>query len=185
MADFDYKQSAGATLSVGDTSSPVSYTVVGGITNIPEFGRSYERGTFNPVGDRRTRKYKGAYDEGSFSVELARDVSDSGQTALQTAVDSDEPVPIKIELGDAPSGSGTTGTTFEFDALIMSFTTAIGTTSDFVSGTVQMETLLDRARLTLGTGRAWDVQATSTQITRDLDGRTFTGSMTLRVRTQQ
>jgi len=143
MADFDYKQSAGATLSIGDSSSPPTYTVVGGITNIPEFGRSYERGTFNPIGDRRTRKYKGAYDEGSFSVELARDVSDQGQTDLQTAVDSDDPVPIKIELGDAPSGSGTSGTTFEFEALIMSFTTAIGTTNDYVSGTVQMEIVSD------------------------------------------
>jgi len=57
--------------------------------------------------------------------------------------------------------------------------------SEVYSILAQMEMLLDRARLTLGTGRAWDVQATSTQITRDLDGRTFTGSMTLRVRTQQ
>jgi len=142
MAD-SYTTSAGATLHIGDSSSPPNYTKVAGITNIPEFGRSYERGTFNPLGDRRTRKYKGAYDEGSFSVELARDLSDQGQTDLQTAVDSDTPVPIKIELNDAPSGSGTSPTTFEFDALIMSFTTAIGTTNDYVSGTVQMEIVSD------------------------------------------
>jgi hypothetical protein len=135
----DYTQSAGATLHIGDSSSPPSYTKISGITSIPEFGRSYERGTFNPLGDRRTRKYKGAYDEGSFSVELARDLSDQGQTDLQAAVDSDDPVPIKIELDDAPSGSGTSPTSFEFEALIMSFTTNIGTTNDYVSGTVQME----------------------------------------------
>jgi len=139
----DYTQSAGATLHIGDGSSPPSYTLVSGITSIPEFGRSYERGTFNPLGDRRTRKYKGAYDEGSFSVELARDLSDTGQTDLQTAVDSDDPVQIKIELDDAPPGSGTTPTMFEFNALIMSFTTNIGTTNDYVSGTVQMEIVSD------------------------------------------
>jgi hypothetical protein len=139
----DYTQSAGATLHIGDSSSPPSYTKISGITSIPEFGRSYERGTFNPLGDRRTRKYKGAYDEGSFSVELARDLSDQGQTDLQAAVDSDDPVPIKIELDDAPSGSGTSPTSFEFEALIMSFTTNIGTTNDYVSGTVQMEIVSD------------------------------------------
>jgi len=139
----EFTQSAGATLSIGDSSSPPSYTEVAGITNFGEFGRSYQVGNYNPVSDRRTRKYKGSYDEGSFQLSLARDLSNEGQSDLQAALDSDDSVPIKIELDDAPSGSGTSGTTFEFDALVTSFTTAIGGTGDFVSATVNIEVVSD------------------------------------------
>jgi len=139
----DFTQSAGATLSIGDSSSPPTYTKVAGITNIGEFGRSYNVGNYNPLADRRTRKYKGEYDEGSFSLNLARDLSDQGQSDLRTALDSDDPVPIKIELADAPAGSGTSPTMFEFDALVTSFTTNIGSTSDYVSGTVNIEIVSD------------------------------------------
>ncbi|MDZ7711708.1 MAG: hypothetical protein U5L06_00645 [Rhodovibrio sp.] len=142
MAD-SYTQSAGAKLSIGDSSSSPIYTVVAGITNFGEFGRQYERGTFNPVKDRRTRKYKGSYDEGSFTLDLARDLTDQGQTDMMTALDSDDPVPIKIELDDAPAGSGTNPTSFKFDALVMSFTTNIGGTNDYVSAQVQIEITSD------------------------------------------
>jgi len=139
----DFTQSAGATLSIGDSSSPPVFTKVAGITNIGEFGRNYNVGNYNPLADRRTRKYKGAYDEGSFQISLARDLSDQGQSDLQTALDSDDPVPIKVELDDAPPGSGTNPTSFEFDALVTSFTTNVGGTSDFVSATINIEVVSD------------------------------------------
>ena len=138
----DFTQSAGATLEVDDGSGTSTFVTVAGITNFAEFGRQYERGTFNPVGDRRTRKYKGSYDEGSFTIDLARDLTDSGQTQLSTAVNSDDPKKMQIKLDDS---GGTNPTTFEFDALVMSFTTNIGGTSDFVSGQVQIEIVSDIA----------------------------------------
>lgn len=137
MAD-SYKTSAGATLFIGDSSSPPSYTKISGITNMGEFGRQYNQGTFTPVGSRGTEKYKGSFDEGNPTFDLARDLSDQGQTDLQTALDKDEYQPFKIELDDAPSGSGTSPTTYEFRAKVMSLTTNIGGADDYVSGQVTL-----------------------------------------------
>lgn len=137
MAD-SYKTSAGATLSIGDSSSPPTYTKISGITNMGEFGRQYNQGTFTPVSGRGTEKYKGSFNEGDPTFDLARDLSDDGQTQLQDALDKDEYMPFKIELDDAPSGSGTSPTTYEFRAKVMSLTTNIGGADDYVSGQVTL-----------------------------------------------
>jgi len=49
----------------------------------------------------------------------------------------------------------------------------------------EIKTALHRQRLTLDTGRLWDLQYRSHQITRDMDGQTFMGRVTIRARTQQ
>ncbi|MDZ7711707.1 MAG: DUF3168 domain-containing protein [Rhodovibrio sp.] len=98
---------------------------------------------------------------------------------------TDAPYPY-IDIGDENSADFSTHTEAARERFVtLSVWSDQPGKSEVYSVLSQMETLLDRAKLTLGTGRAWDVQATSTQITRDLDGRTFTGTMTVRARTQQ
>lgn len=131
-------QSAGAIFRLSDDSSPTNLVQVGEIVSIGEFGKTYNRGTFNPLSDRRTRKFKGAFDEGSFTIEVAYDPADSGQDAVETALDSDDDFDAQVELGDQPSG-GSNGTQFDFTCKILSFTRNIGTTEDFVRASIQVE----------------------------------------------
>jgi len=122
----------------GDLGTESSWVEVGEITDIGEFGRAYQTITHNPLGERRTKKIKGSYNEGTFSLSFGRDLSNAGQTGLRTASNADESYNFKIELNDTPSG-GTSPTTYTFKALVMSFTTQIGGVNDYVRGTAQME----------------------------------------------
>src|SRR6056297_2988256 len=67
----------------------LSYTLIGEVTDLGEFGREYSAVTHNPLGDRRTVKRKGSYNDGTVAMTVARVPGDGGQTILQTAVDSD------------------------------------------------------------------------------------------------
>ena len=91
---------AGTTLEMKVDTSPATYTeagfealtgllTIGEITDAGEFGRQYNLVTHNPIGDRRTVKKKGAYNDGQMTLQLARDPSDTGQAGLVTALASD------------------------------------------------------------------------------------------------
>lgn len=114
-----------AESGAGDTFDPVAE-----IESIGEFGRQYEEIRFTAIDNRRTQKFKGAYDNGSLSLALGRDLSDDGQAALKAAAATDGAYNIKIELNDAPAGG--TPTTFAFKARVMSFTANIGGVNDLV-----------------------------------------------------
>ena len=88
--------SAGATLSTATAPSTLNaagytgaaWTVVGEVTDIGAFGKSYKLVTHNPIASRITIKRKGSYNNGTISLKMAR-VSDAGQAALITASNSD------------------------------------------------------------------------------------------------
>ena len=115
--------SAGTTLEVSAGSpatydstgfAALSYTEVGEITNVGEFGRIYELVTHQPLKDRRTVKRKGSYNDGALSLQLGRDEADTGQILLNTAVDDDNSYAFKITYQDT--------TIKYFTAQVMSFT---------------------------------------------------------------
>ncbi len=86
-------QSAGAKLYIGTKAAngaSDTYTEVAEIESFGEFGKTYQSVKFNPVGNKRTQKLKGSYDEGSLSLTLGRVPDDAGQTALQLAVDDND-----------------------------------------------------------------------------------------------
>lgn len=135
------QSSAGAKLYIADPGplSPTpTWVEVGEITNFGEFGRRYELITHKPVATRGTRKLKGTYDDGALSLELGRDPGDAGQAKLITARDSDDLYLFKIELDDLPSGGGDP-TTFTFEALVMSYTTNIGSADQIIGATVDVQ----------------------------------------------
>lgn len=131
---------AGSTLSVVNALpttydqsgfATLSYTEVGEITNLGEFGKEYTLVTHNPIADRRTRKRKGSYDQGSLSLEMARVTSDAGQALLLAGQDIDTSHSFKLVLQD--------GTVIYFTAQIMSFKTSLGDVNSITSASCEVQ----------------------------------------------
>lgn len=132
--------SAGTTISISAAQpatyneagfTALTYTLIGEVTELGEFGRQYNIVTFNPLGDRRTVKRKGSYNDGTVAAQMARVPSDAGQAILVAALASDESYAIKVVLQD--------GTIFFFTAQIASYTTNVGSVDQITSATVNIE----------------------------------------------
>ncbi len=131
--------SAGTTIAIVD-SSPATYDIagfdglsfleIGEVSDLGEFGREYNEVTFNPLGDRRTVKRKGSYNDGNVSMTVARVPGDAGQTELQNALDSDDSVSVRVVLQD--------GTTLYFEAQVMSYTTNVGSVDQITTASVTL-----------------------------------------------
>jgi len=132
--------SAGTTISLTD-SEPTTYdsagfdgltfTEVGEVSDLGEFGREYNLVTHNPLGSRQTVKRKGSFNDGTISMSVARTPTDTGQGTLQTAVDDDANYSFKVELQD--------GRTLYFVAQVMSYTTNVGSVDQITSASVSLE----------------------------------------------
>ena len=132
--------SAGTTLSIS-AAAPATYnavgfaaltwTEIGEVSDLGEFGRQYNLVTFNTLGNRRTVKRKGSYNDGAIAAQMDRAPSDAGQTILTAAVDSDASYSIKVVLQD--------GTIFYTTAQVMSYTTNVGNVDQITSATVNLE----------------------------------------------
>ena len=109
----------------------LTWTEVGEVSEMGEFGRQYNLVTFNTLGDRRTVKRKGSYNDGTIACQMARVPSDAGQTILTTAVNSDNSYSVKIRLQD--------GTIFYTSAQVMSYTTNVGNVDQITAATVNLE----------------------------------------------
>lgn len=140
MATSPVFTSAGTTIQVSaslpgtynlSSFAGLSYTAIGEVTDLGEFGREYNLVTHNPLGDRRTVKRKGSYNDGAVSMTLARVPSDAGQALLIAGLDSDNSYSFKVTLQD--------GTIQYFTAQIMSYTTNIGGVDQITSASVTLE----------------------------------------------
>ncbi len=133
---------AGSRLFIGTTAAnPATDTFdeVAEVVNFGEFGKTFNVIRHNPVATRRTKKFKGAYDEGNIALQLGRDIEDDGQAAMKAALDSDESYNFKITLNDAPAGSGATPTTFAFKGKVVSYTTNIQSVDNIVGANCTIE----------------------------------------------
>lgn len=132
--------SAGTTLGVS-ASLPATYdaagfallvfTLVGEITDMGEYGRQYNLVTHNPLGDRRTVKRKGSYNDGALSLQLARVSDDAGQVILINALDVDTSISCEVTLQD--------GTTQYMTAQVMSYTTGVGSVDQITNAACNLE----------------------------------------------
>lgn len=132
---------AGTTIAIALDTSPATYDEagfaaltfeeIGEITDAGEYGRQYALVTHNPIGDRRTVKRKGSYNDGAMTLQMARVPTDAGQTDLQSALDSDLDSSIEVTLQD--------GTKQYFEAQIMSYTTNLGSVDQITGAMVQIE----------------------------------------------
>lgn len=106
--------SAGAKLYIGTTASngvTDTYTEVGQIVTIPEYGRKYNVVKYTPLDFRGTLKFKGSYDDGSLAVDIGKDATDAGQVLCIAAVNIDLDYNFQISLNDAVAPSSATGIT--------------------------------------------------------------------------
>ncbi|WP_342640936.1 hypothetical protein [Rhodoligotrophos ferricapiens] len=132
--------SAGTKISIGTTAvahATDTYTEIGEVTNLGEFGRTYQEITHEPLASRDVRKHKGTRNDGSLVIQLARDINDAGQEAVEAALDSDFDYNFKIELNDKPEEDGT-NTLIYIKAKVMAFTDNIGGPNQVVGGTITL-----------------------------------------------
>jgi len=131
--------SAGSTIGIADAPATydaagfgaLTFKEIGEVTDLGEFGREYALVTHNPLGDRRTVKRKGSYNDGTISLQLARVPSDEGQSAIIAARDSDDSYAFEVTLQD--------GTVFWFTGQVMSYTTNVGSADQITGASATIE----------------------------------------------
>ena len=137
---------AGSKIYIGTTAAATSqanfesdtFTEIGEVTNIGDFGKVYQDIPTNTINQRQTKHAKGAYDQGTLELQVYMDVTDSGQDAVQTALDSDDEYNIKIILNDAPAGSPSQPTTYYFRALVMSYRRSIADVNSMITASISL-----------------------------------------------
>lgn len=131
---------SGTKFSIGTIAAdPASdtFTAVGEITDMGDFGREYKEVTTETMDDRKTFRVKGNYDDGTMTITLNRDMTNAGQTALAAALNSDADYNFRIELNNKATEAGH-GTRFDFKAKVFSFKTKVGGPNSFVGATVKI-----------------------------------------------
>lgn len=129
---------AGASIAIGSSpfvGSPlaapdslvdfqaVSYTVIGEVAEIGEFGDERTIVPFISLTDGRTRKARGSADAGDLQITFAFDGDDAGQAALRAAFEvqsqTADQYPFRVRLNDGSVGSPTgVGTSYYFGGKI-------------------------------------------------------------------
>lgn len=134
------KTTSGARVFIGTTTrlgsgSPAfayaddTYTEVGEVENLGEFGDESAAVTFSAIGDARIRKLKGARDAGTLALVVGRDPLDVGQLALDAAEQTKFEYNFKVIAADAPS-EDYTDSVFYFSGLVMSRRNQFGANDD-------------------------------------------------------
>jgi hypothetical protein len=132
--------SAGTTIALSATApatydeagfAALTFTTIGEVIDLGSFGKVFNLVTYNPLGDRKTRKFKGSYNNGSISITLAQDDADAGQILAIAAADSDDNYSFEVTLQN--------GDIRYFVAKTMSYTTDVGTVDDITGATLQIE----------------------------------------------
>lgn len=90
----------------------LTYTEIGEVEDLGEFGDEAGQATFTALGDRRVRKFKTTFDGGEISIVCGSDPADTGQTYLSEALAEDFDYPFKITLNDEITVGGTPTTLY-------------------------------------------------------------------------
>lgn len=126
------KLSAGTPATFDVTGyAALTYTALGEVTDLGEFGREYSLVTHNPVGSRGTVKKKGSFNEGTMTLQLGLDTDDAGQILAKTASTSDADYSFVVETQN--------GDKYYFQAQVMSFKVAVGGVDSITSATITLE----------------------------------------------
>lgn len=133
-----YVVAAGALPATFDEAGyeALTYVECGYITNIPEFGETYNINTLNILGSRVVVKTKGSVDPGSIGVEMARVPGDAGQAILNTARSDDKSYTFKVTINDDFTAGTGHPTTAYFTGKVSGYPFNIGTSDNTVMSTV-------------------------------------------------
>lgn len=136
VAGTTLKISAGVPATQdGAGFAALSYTAVAEITDIGSLGKDYTLVTHNPIGDRKTYKFKGSYNNGSLSLKLAKAITDAGQVLLLAASNSDAYYSFQITTQDSRD--------MYFQGTVMSFMTQVGSVNSILGAEVKVEIVSD------------------------------------------
>lgn len=134
------KSSAGSTLAIC-ASQPSTYnqagyealtwTSVGEVTNIGEFGRVYQLLTHQAINTRTTVKKKGTYDEGQLALQLGLDTDDAGQIMAKAAAASDNDYSIRVTTQN--------GDDYYMQVQVMTFKSVVGGPNQITAATIDMQ----------------------------------------------
>lgn len=134
------RTSAGTTLKISANApatfnvagySALTYTAVGEITDLGEFGREFTLVTHNPVGSRGTQKFKGSFNEGTMNLSLGLDTDDAGQILMKAASLADTAYSFEVTTQN--------GDTYYFQAMVMSFKVGVGSVDSITTATCTLE----------------------------------------------
>ena len=109
----------------------LTFTEIGEVTDMGEFGKTYNVVTHMRIADRQVVKRKGSYNNGTMALQMARVPSDEGQAILVAAVDSDDSYSFKLELQD--------GSVLYFSAQVTSYPLGVGNVDSITAATVNVE----------------------------------------------
>lgn len=138
----------GSTLAISSTTTTsatdtlaefqaLTYTAVGSIESIGDFGDSYADVPFNGLSDGRVQHFKGSADAGTFTLTVGFDAADTGQDALMSALaDVTGIYAFRVQIGDASSGSPSAPTTQFFLGRVMSAPMSIGAANNITKRNV-------------------------------------------------
>lgn len=134
------RTSAGTTIGIS-ASAPatfnaagydaLTFTAIGEVTDLGEFGRQYALVTHNPVGNRGTVKKKGSFNEGTMTLGLGLDTDDAGQILAKSASASDADYYFKVTTQN--------GDIYYFPALVMSFVVGVGSVDQITAASITLE----------------------------------------------
>lgn len=114
-----------------------SYTDVGEVTDIPEYGPTIQVVTHEPLATGITEKYPGFINYGSQSIALGWDISDAGQALISAAANAPqtaEEFSVRISYPTAA------GTAYDYYvARVFSYTKNPSASNSIVGSTVQVE----------------------------------------------
>jgi hypothetical protein len=113
------------------TFGGASYIQIGELVDLGSFGKKYNLVSFNPLGDRKTVKRRGSYNNGTLSLKLGDSILDNGQIALKAAADQDISYAFKVVLQS--------GTTYYFTAQVMGWNLEVGSVDQITGLTVDVE----------------------------------------------
>ena len=128
---------AGSADAIGDFSGLTIATEIGLVTNFGEFGRVFTNVPFQSIGEGRTYKLKGGYDDGQLQLTIGQDLSDTGQAALKAYAEASDQntYPFKLTL----VGADASYDTIYFGAKVMSFRTTLGGLNEVIRAMVTLE----------------------------------------------
>lgn len=133
---------SGSVFSLGTTALAANltafqadtYTDVGQIEDLGEFGDQAEEITFASLSDGRMQKLKGVRDAGTMTVVVGSDDADAGQTAMLAAEADTLDYNVRVTLNDKITSGGTPSVHY-FHAKVMSRRTTVGTANNVVKRT--------------------------------------------------
>ena len=130
---------AGTTIGIS-ASQPATYDIagygaltftnIGEVVDVGEFGRTYNVVNHNPINTRATRKFKGSFDEGNLSITVAIDGGDDGQAIVEAALNSDNDYSFEVEFNN--------GDIQWFQAKVTSFRTTTGGVDSIVNAVIDL-----------------------------------------------